>query len=79
VPEFGAGRWRESLEASPEPCLYLVEGHEGTLVPLSGLQSPQRHQDSRRGPPISAARCDRIAELAQASSRTGTGPLRECR
>jgi hypothetical protein len=30
VEEFGASRRRESLEARPEPCLNILEGHEGT-------------------------------------------------
>ena len=34
VEKFGASRRRESLEASPEPSLNLLESHEGTLVPL---------------------------------------------
>jgi hypothetical protein len=71
VEQLGAGSRRESLEASPEPCLYLVECHEGTLVPLSG--SSRRSQGlrrtsariravARRSP---AAPLRQIAELAQ--------------
>jgi len=71
VEQLGASRRRESLEASLEPCLYLLEGHEGTqylwATPVAAAKvyvgtSARIRTVARRSP---AARCDRIAELAQ--------------